>query len=61
MSPRICKAMASTGKANRAAAITYAMGWIQHTYGSQNIRAATIIQLLLGNIGMAGGGINALR
>ena len=58
---RIYRAVASTGKADRAATIMYAMGWTQHTYGSQNIRAATIIQLLLGNIGMAGGGINALR
>ncbi len=58
---RIYKAMGDTGKANRVATIMYAMGWTQHTYGSQNIRAATIIQLLLGNIGMAGGGINALR
>jgi formate dehydrogenase major subunit len=39
----------------------YAMGWTQHTHGTQNIRAATIIQSLLGNMGMAGGGINALR
>ena len=37
------------------------MGWTQHTIGTQNIRAMTIIQLLLGNMGMAGGGINALR
>ena len=37
------------------------MGWTQHTVGVQNIRAMCIIQLLLGNIGMAGGGINALR
>jgi len=58
---RIYSEMASTGKPNRAATIMYAMGWTQHTYGAQNIRAATIIQLLLGNIGMAGGGINALR
>jgi formate dehydrogenase major subunit len=35
------------------------MGWTQHTVGVQNIRAFSIIQLLLGNIGMAGGGINA--
>jgi formate dehydrogenase major subunit len=41
--------------------IMYAMGWTQHTYGTQNIRASTIVQLLLGNIGRAGGGINALR
>jgi formate dehydrogenase major subunit len=58
---RIYSAMASTGKSDRAATIMYAMGWTQHTYGAQNIRAATIIQLLLGNIGIAGGGINALR
>ena len=37
------------------------MGWTQHTVGTQNIRAMSIIQLLLGNMGMAGGGINALR
>jgi len=37
------------------------MGWTQHTVGVQNIRTMAIIQLLLGNMGMAGGGINALR
>ena len=37
------------------------MGWTQHTVGVQNIRAMSIIQLLLGNMGMAGGGVNALR
>ncbi|MBU1611533.1 MAG: formate dehydrogenase-N subunit alpha, partial [Proteobacteria bacterium] len=37
------------------------MGWTQHTVGVQNIRAMAINQLLLGNIGMAGGGVNALR
>jgi formate dehydrogenase major subunit len=37
------------------------MGWTQHTVGVQNIRAMAIIQLLLGNMGMAGGGVNALR
>ncbi len=52
---------ASTGKPNRAGTELYAMGWTQHTVGTQNIRAMSIIQLLLGNIGMAGGGINALR
>ena len=39
----------------------YAMGWTQHTVGVQNIRAMSIIQMLLGNMGMAGGGVNALR
>ncbi|MBQ4797423.1 molybdopterin-dependent oxidoreductase, partial [Pectobacterium versatile] len=36
-------------------------GWTQHTAGAQIIRTAAMIQLLLGNIGMAGGGVNALR
>ncbi len=58
---KVYRAISSTGVPGRTATIMYAMGWTQHTYGTQNIRAATIIQLLLGNIGMAGGGINALR
>jgi len=52
---------ASTGKRDRVGTVCYAMGWTQHTVGTQNIRAMTIIQLLLGNIGLAGGGVNALR
>jgi formate dehydrogenase major subunit len=51
----------STGKPDRVGTECYAMGWTQHTVGTQNIRAMTIVQLLLGNMGMAGGGINALR
>ena len=51
----------STGKPDRVGTIMYAMGWTQHTVGVQNIRTMSIIQLLLGNIGMAGGGVNALR
>ena len=39
----------------------YALGWTQHTVGVQNIRSACIVQLLLGNMGIAGGGVNALR
>ncbi|MGQ7174437.1 hypothetical protein ACUOCP_58720, partial [Escherichia sp. R-CC3] len=35
--------------------------WTQHTVGAQNIRTMAMIQLLLGNMGMAGGGVNALR
>ena len=57
----VYKLYASTGTPNRAGTELYAMGWTQHTIGTQNIRAMTIIQLLLGNMGMAGGGINALR
>ncbi len=51
----------STGAADKAGTELYAMGWTQHTTGTQNIRAMAIIQLLLGNVGRAGGGINALR
>jgi formate dehydrogenase major subunit len=57
----VYKVYSSTGKPNRAGTELYAMGWTQHTIGTQNIRAMAIIQLLLGNIGIAGGGINALR
>jgi len=46
---------------DRSGTIMYAMGWTQHTVGAQNIRTMSLIQLLLGNIGVAGGGVNALR
>lgn len=39
----------------------YALGWTQHSKGSQNIRAMAMLQLILGNIGLRGGGMNALR
>lgn len=55
------KIIASTGKPDRTCTVCYAMGWTQHTVGTQNIRAFAIAQLLLGNMGMAGGGVNALR
>jgi formate dehydrogenase major subunit len=57
----VYKLYSSTGKPDRFVTECYAMGWTQHTVGTQNIRAMTIIQVLLGNMGMAGGGINALR
>ncbi len=57
----VCRTFASTGRVGRAGTILYAMGTTQHTYGAQNIRAYCILQLLLGNIGVAGGGINAMR
>jgi len=57
----VYKIIGSTGRPNRVATVCYAMGWTQHTVGVQNIRAFSIVQMLLGNMGMAGGGINALR
>ncbi len=58
---KVYKAYASTGTPDKAGTVLYAMGWTQHTVGVQNIRAMAIIQDLLGNMGIAGGGINALR
>src|ERR1700687_2879801 len=49
------------GDMKKVATIMYAVGWTQHTFGTQIIRTAAILQLLLGNIGRAGGGVNALR
>ncbi len=57
----VYKTYAATGKPEKAGTILYAMGWTQHTVGVQNIRAMSMIQLLLGNMGVAGGGVNALR
>jgi len=39
----------------------YALGWTQHSKGAQNIRGMAMLQLILGNIGVQGGGMNALR
>jgi len=58
---KVYEMYASTGRKGKAGTIMYAMGWTQHTVGVQNIRTMAIIQLLLGNMGVAGGGVNALR
>ena len=57
----IARTYCATGAPDKAGTIMYAMGATQHTVGTQNVRSYAILQLLLGNIGMAGGGINALR
>src|ERR1700688_199773 len=49
------------GDMKKVATIIYAVGWTQHSFGTQIIRTACVLQLLLGNIGRAGGGVNALR
>ncbi len=58
---KVAEVYTSTHKPDKVATIMYAMGATQHTIGVQNIRTYSILQLLLGNMGMAGGGINALR
>lgn len=57
----VCEKLASTCVPDKTTSILYALGWTHHVGGSQMIRASAIVQLLLGNIGMPGGGINALR
>lgn len=58
---KVAETYAATGKPDKSGTICYAMGTCQHSNASQNIRAYSILQLLLGNMGIPGGGINALR
>jgi formate dehydrogenase major subunit len=51
----------STGVKDKAGTVMYALGQTHHTTGVQNIRTLCMIQLLLGNIGICGGGVNAMR
>jgi formate dehydrogenase major subunit len=57
----VCEHIASCSTPERTMTIMYALGWTQHSVGSENVRAGAIVQLLLGNIGVPGGGMNALR
>jgi formate dehydrogenase major subunit len=57
----VAEALCENSGREKTSAFAYAVGWTQHTNGVQNIRAAAIVQLLLGNIGRPGGGIMALR
>ena len=58
---KVCHALTANSGPERTSAFVYAVGWTQHSVGSQYIRAASVLQLLLGNIGRPGGGIQALR
>jgi formate dehydrogenase major subunit len=58
---KVADALARNSGRERTATICYAVGWTQHTTGVQMIRAAAIIQGLLGNVGRPGGSILALR
>jgi formate dehydrogenase major subunit len=57
----VAEHVTSTGTPDRVGTMLYALGWTQHSTGVQMIRAAAILQLLLGNVGRPGGGVNALR
>ena len=58
---KVAKEFGSTGVAERVGTVVYAVGLTHHTSGVQIIRAAGILQLLLGNVGRPGGGVNAER
>jgi formate dehydrogenase major subunit len=58
---RLAELYCETASPEKSATILYAMGATQSSHATQNIRSYAILQLLMGNIGMAGGGINALR
>ena len=58
---RVAETFCATGAPDKAGNILYAMGITQSTHGSQNVRATAVLQLLLGNIGIPGGGVNAQR
>jgi formate dehydrogenase major subunit len=57
----VCEALCENSGRERTSAFVYSVGWTQHTIGVQYIRAAAILQLLLGNVGRPGGGVLALR
>lgn len=58
---RVAELVTSTYTPDRVGTILYALGWTHHSHSVQLIHAAAMLQLLLGNIGRPGGGLNALR
>jgi len=58
---RAAAIICSSGRPDRQGTILYALGWTQHSHSVQLIRTAAILQLVLGNIGVPGGGVNAQR
>src|SRR6202008_3261687 len=58
---KIAEMVAETSSPTKTMTSMYALGWTQHSKGSQNLRAMAMLHLILGNIGVRGGGMNALR
>ncbi|KQV43976.1 formate dehydrogenase [Rhizobium sp. Root268] len=58
---KICEMIAATSARDKVMTSLYALGWTQHSKGAQNIRGMAMLQLILGNVGLPGGGVNALR
>ena len=55
------KRVAETLANNRPATLIWCMGGTQHHHGSNNVRAYSVLQLALGNVGVSGGGTNIFR
>ncbi len=53
--------VAETMAKNRPSTVVWCMGQTQHTIGNANVRAMCILQLVLGNVGVSGGGTNIFR
>lgn len=58
---KVCEMISETSAPDKAMTSMYALGWTQHSKGTQNIRCMAMLQLILGNMGIRGGGMNALR
>ena len=58
---KVAQMISETSARDKAMTSMYALGWTQHSKGSQNIRTMAMLMLILGNIGIRGGGMNALR
>ena len=58
---KIAPLVGEMGRPDKVMTIVYAVGLTQHTTGTQLIRSASLLQMLLGNIGRPGGGMNAER
>jgi len=56
----ICRTYAATGQTGKAGAIVFSSGACQHSTGTQTVRTFGILQLLLGNMGIAGGGLDGI-
>jgi formate dehydrogenase major subunit len=58
---KVAAMIAETSAKDKFMTSMYALGWTQHSKGTENIRTMAMLQLILGNVGCRGGGMNALR
>jgi formate dehydrogenase-N alpha subunit len=58
---RAADIVCSASAVDKSGTMLYALGWTHHSHSVQLIHTAAMVQLLMGNIGMPGGGVNAQR